>query len=446
MTTIVDVRARRVWDSRGRPTVEAEVQTGLGLGRAIAPAGASTGAGEARELRDGGSRFGGRDVLLAVANVQGPIRQALLGRDVGDQAGLDRALIDLDGTPDKGRLGANAIVAVSLACAHAAAQAAGLPLWAHLARTGLASGQAPRLPLPEVQIFGGGAHASARVDLQDFLLVAPGARSFAQALEWTAEVYHAAGARMARRGAGGGVADEGGWWPDFRGNEEAIEELTRAIEDAGFSAPSEVAIALDVASSQFYDGRCYTLRLDGRRLEREAFADLLAGWVAAYPIVSVEDPFADSDPEGMRAFTARCGARLQIVGDDYFVTDARRIRQGAAEGACNAVLLKPNQIGTVTETREAWDAARAAGYGAIVSARSGETEDVSIVHLAVGWGVPQLKVGSFARSERMAKWNEALRIEEALGGAGVLPFPAPGIYPGIHAGLQPDIPPGPRGA
>jgi enolase len=288
----------------------------------------------------------------------------------------------------------------------------------------------PQLPLPEVQIFGGGAHAAARVDLQDFLLVAPGARSFAQALEWTAEVYHAAGARMARRGAGGGVADEGGWWPDFRGNEQAIEELTRAIEDTGLSAPGDVAIALDVASSQFYDGRCYTLRLDGRRLEREAFSDLLAGWIAAYPIVSVEDPFADSDPQGMREFTARMGARVQIVGDDYFVTDAQRVRQGAAEGACNAVLLKPNQIGTVTETRAAWDAARACGYGAIVSARSGETEDVSIVHLAVGWGVPQLKVGSFARSERMAKWNEALRIEEALGGAGAMAFPAPGIYPG----------------
>ncbi|MGA1287759.1 MAG: phosphopyruvate hydratase [Rubrivivax sp.] len=430
MTEIVDVRARRVWDSRGRPTVEAEVVTERGLGRAIAPAGASTGAGEARELRDGGPRLGGRDVLQAVAHVQGPIRQALQGRPVADQAGLDAALIALDGTPDKHRLGANAIVAVSLACAQAAAQATGQPLWAHLAQDGLPPGQVPQLPLPEVQIFGGGAHAAARVDLQDFLLVAPGARSFAQALEWTAEVYHAAGARMARRGAGGGVADEGGWWPDFRGNEQAIEELTRAIEDTGLSAPGDVAIALDVASSQFYDGRCYTLRLDGRRLEREAFSDLLAGWIDAYPIVSVEDPFADSDPQGMRAFTERMGARVQIVGDDYFVTDAQRVRQGAAEGACNAVLLKPNQIGTVTETRAAWDAARACGYGAIVSARSGETEDVSIVHLAVGWGVPQLKVGSFARSERMAKWNEALRIEEALGGAGARPFPAPGIYPG----------------
>jgi enolase len=433
MTTIVDVRARRVWDSRGRPTVEAEVLTARGLGRAIAPAGASTGSGEARELRDGGPRFGGRDVLQAVENVRGPIRAALLGRDVADQAGLDRALVELDGTPDKHRLGANAVVAVSMACAHAAAQAAGLPLWQHLARL-RPGGPAPRLPLPEVQIFGGGAHASARVDLQDFLVVAPGARSLSQALEWTAEVYRAAGARMARRGAGGGVADEGGWWPDFTGNEQAIEELARSIEDAGFAAPGQVAIALDVAASQFFDGHCYALRLDGRRLEREAYAEVLAGWVQAYPIVSVEDPFAEGDTEGMRAFTARFGARLQIVGDDYFVTDARRLRQGMADGACNAVLLKPNQIGTLSETLATWDAARAGGYGAIVSARSGETEDVTIVHLAVGWGVPQLKVGSFARSERMAKWNEALRIEEALGGPDAAPFTTAGIYPGPGRG------------
>jgi enolase len=284
------------------------------------------------------------------------------------------------------------------------------------------------LPLPEVQIFGGGAHAGARVDLQDFLLVAPGARSFSEAIEWTAEVYHAAGARMAARGSVLGVADEGGWWPDFDGNEAAIETLTRAIEDTGLCARSQVAIALDVASSQFFDGEHYTLKLDGRKLDRQAFSDLLVTWIDAYPIVSMEDPFAENDIEGMRAFTARCGHRIQIVGDDFLVTDAARIREAARSGCCNAALLKPNQIGTVSETLAAWRAAQAEGWGAIVSARSGESEDVSIVHLAVGWGVPQLKVGSFARSERMAKWNEALRIEEQLGDAAA-PFPAPGIYP-----------------
>ena len=426
---ITQVLARRVWDSRGRPTVEAEVHTTKGFGRAIAPAGASTGSGEARELRDGGPRLRGLDVGQAVANVNGPIAQALIGLDVSHQAAIDQTMIVLDGTPNKGRLGANGIVAVSLAAAQAAAQAAGLPLWQHLAHA-VPTGSAPRLPLPEVQIFGGGAHAGARVDLQDFLLVAPGAKSFAQAIEWTAEVYHAAGARMASRGSVFGVADEGGWWPDFNGNEAAIETLTRAIEDTGLSAPKQVAIALDVASTQFFDGQHYTLKLDGRKLSREAFCDLLVSWIDAYPIVSVEDPFAENDTEGMRAFTARCGHRIQIVGDDFLVTDAARIRAAARDGCCNAALLKPNQIGSVTETLAAWQAARDAGWGAIVSARSGESEDVSIVHLAVGWGVPQLKVGSFARSERMAKWNEALRIEEALGAAAA-PFPAPGIYPGL---------------
>lgn len=424
---ITRVLARRVWDSRGRPTVEAEVHTARGFGRAIAPAGASTGSGEARELRDGGRRLRGLDVTQAVAHVKGPIAETLTGMPVADQAGIDRAMIRLDGTEDKGRLGANAIVAVSLAAAHAAAQSEGSPLWRHLAH--LAGNRAPpRLPLPEVQIFGGGAHAGARVDLQDFLLVAPGATSFAQAIEWTAEVYHAAGARMAARGSVLGVADEGGWWPDFNGNEAAIETLTRAIEDTGLKAPSEVAIALDIASTQFFDGEHYTLKLDSRKLDRLAFCDLLVSWLDAYPIASVEDPFAENDVDGMRAFTARCGHRIQIVGDDFLVTDAARIKAAAASGCCNAALLKPNQIGTLSETLAAWQAARDVSWGAIVSARSGETEDVSIVHMAIGWGVPQLKVGSFARSERMAKWNEALRIEEVLGPTAA-PFPAPGIYP-----------------
>ncbi len=410
-TTIDAVRGRRVWDSRGRATVEAEIMlAGGAVGRAIAPAGASTGSGEALELRDGGDRLGGKDVRTAVANVNGEIARALRGRDVADQAALDQALIALDGTPNKSRLGANAIVAVSMAALHAAAAAAGRPLWQHL----LGAGE-PVLPLPEIQIFGGGAHAGRRVDVQDFMIVAPGAASFDQALEWTAEVYRAAGDLMAARGLLQGVADEGGFWPAFDSNEAALDALVTAIERAGFTLGDQVAISLDIASSEFYrDGR-YHLALDGTALDSDAMAKMLIGWLDRYPIKSIEDPLAEHDAEGLRIFTAAAGTRVQIVGDDFLVTSAERVRAAAKLGACNAVLIKPNQIGTITEARAAVDAARACNWGAIVSARSGETEDVTIVHLAVGWGVGQLKVGSFARSERMAKWNEAIRIEEALG-------------------------------
>src|SRR6266480_1541614 len=367
MARIIEVRGRRVWDSRGRPTVEAEVIVGRGTtplasGRAIAPAGASTGSGEAKSV----------DVPRAVQNINTRIRDALRALSVSDQAALDRRLIELDGTADKSRLG---------------------------------------------------AHASGRVDVQDYMVICIGAGSFAEALEWTAQVYAAAGARLAKKGALQGVADEGGYWPAFKSNEEALAELVGAIADAGLEPGVDVSIALDLAATQLYRGGSYQFALDGRALSAEQLHAMLLRWIESYPIVSIEDPFAEHDAEAMRAFTE--AAPIQVVGDDFFVTRAAKLRN--AQGACNAVLLKPNQVGTVTETLACWEAARAMGYGAIVSARSGETEDVSIVHLAVGWGVPQLKVGGFSRSERMAKWNEGLRIEGALGGK-ALPYPARKLF------------------
>jgi enolase len=417
-TRIVEVRGRRVWDSRGRPTVEAEVMLRGGAhGRAIAPAGASTGSNEALDRRDGGEAFGGYDVRAAVAAVGEEIAPALRGLDAADQEEVDRRLIELDGTPDKSRLGANATIAVSMAVAHAAAAAAGEPLWRHLRP------HQPALPLPEIQIFGGGAHAGRRVDIQDFMVVCPGAGTFAQALDWTAEVYRMAGALMAEAGRLRGVADEGGYWPDFATNEEALETLLRAIERAGFRPAEQVAIALDVAASELRQGGIYRLGLEGRELHSEEMIRLLLEWLERYPIVSIEDPLAEDDAGGFAAFTQAAGARCQVVADDLTVTDAARVRAAAAAQAANTLLIKPNQRGTLSETRAAWDAARAAGWGGIVSARSGETEDTTIVHLAIGWGVPQLKVGAFARSERMAKWNEALRIEAALGASARLARP-----------------------
>ena len=410
-TAIKRVRARRVWDSRGRPTVEAEILLhGGAVSRAIAPAGASTGSAEALDRRDGGSAFGGYDVRAALRAVDGEIARALEGMDAAAQAAVDQRLIELDGTPDKGRLGANATIAVSMAAAHAAAAAAGLPLWRHL----LGAGEAV-LPLPEIQIFGGGAHAGRRVDIQDFMIVCPGASSFAQALDWTAEVYRNAGRLMAEAGRLKGVADEGGFWPEFESNEQALETLVRAIEAAGYRPGEQVAIALDVAASELGRGGRYRLGLERRELDTGGMIELLLGWLERYPIVSIEDPLAEDDPEGFAAFTRQAAGRVQVVADDLTVTDPLRVRAMAGAGAGNTLLIKPNQRGTLSETLAAWHAAREAGWGGIVSARSGETEDVTIVHLAVGWGAPQLKVGSFARSERMAKWNEGLRIEEALG-------------------------------
>jgi enolase len=413
------VIGRRVWDSRGRPTVEAEILLAGGArGRSIAPAGASTGINEAVDLRDGGPAFGGLDVERAVGHVSGEIASALRGMSIADQAAIDGALIDLDGTSNKGRLGANAIVAVSMAAAHAAAASRGLPLWRHLA-----GGAEPILPMPMVQIFGGGAHAGRRVDIQDFLVVPVGAGTFDEAIAIAVRVYESAGRIMAERGGLRGVADEGGWWPEFSSNRDALDALLLAIERADLRPGIDAAIAIDVAASQLRAGPStvlgtsprYRFASEDREMSSAELADTLLDWCRRYPIISVEDPLAQNDDEGMRYFTARAGSHLQVIGDDYLVTSADRITAAAAAGACNAVLLKPNQCGTITETRAALDAARDAGWSAIVSARSGETEDVTIVHLAVGWAAGQLKVGSCARSERTAKWNEALRIEEALG-------------------------------
>jgi enolase len=410
-TAIAFVHARRVWDSRGRPTVEAEVMLENGaVGRAIAPAGASTGSEEAVDLRDGGEAFGGFGVQRAVANVNNEIAHAVTGMDAIGQAALDARLIDLDGTPNKSRLGANAVLSVSMAAAHAAAHAEGLPLFRYLA-----DADVTLLPLPQVQIFGGGAHAGRRVDIQDFMIMCPGAESFTQAMEWTAEVYRAAGNLMSEAGSLAGVADEGGWWPVFSTNEQALDMLVRAIERARFRLGEQVGIALDIAASEFGHGGRYKLALEDREFDSAGMIALLTGWIARYPILSIEDPLAEDDPRGFAEFTRLHGKSLQIVGDDFLVSDAARVRDAAAIGAANTVLLKPNQRGTLTETMDAWNAAKDTGFAAIVSARSGETEDTTIVHLAVGWGVGQLKVGSFARSERMAKWNEMLRVEEALG-------------------------------
>ena len=409
---IQSIHGRRVWDSRGRPTVEAEVTLKDGAkGRAIAPAGASKGTREALELRDGGNPFGGLDVLQAVGHINGEIAKALIGTDAENQFALDQNLITLDGTENKTRLGANATLAVSMAAAHAMAQASGLALYRYLGQ-----GKVGRLPMPQIQIFGGGAHAGRRVDVQDFMVVCPGASSFAQALEWTAEVYRHAGLLMAQRGSLFGVADEGGWWPDFSSNEQALEMLVLSIERAGFIPGEQVAIALDIAASEFGKLGQYRLGLESRALDSDGLIEMLLGWIAKYPIVSIEDPLAEDDPEGFARFTKAIGDRLQIVGDDFLVSSSKLIREAANIGAANTVLLKPNQRGTLSETLEAWKVAQELGYAAIVSARSGETEDTTIVDLAIGWNVGQLKVGSFARSERMAKWNHALRIEEELAG------------------------------
>ena len=414
-STIVGVHGRQVWDSRGRPTVEVEVDLEGGVsGRAIAPAGASRGANEAVDLRDGGQSAGGLGVARALARVNGEIARTLDGRDVRQQSELDHQLITLDGTPDKSRLGGNAMVATSMALLHAAAGFSGQPLYAYVAE-----GRPVRLPLPEIQIFGGGAHAGRRVDVQDFMIVPLGASSFRQALAMAAEVYRAAGELMADAGRLYGVADEGGFWPAFDTNEDALTMMMRAIERAGFRPLDEIGISLDVAASQLGSNGRYTLGLDRRELDTDALCEMLLSWLDRYPVVSIEDPLADDDVAGLARFTAAAGTRVQIVGDDFLVTSAQRVKEAVAAAAGNAVLLKPNQAGTVTETRAALDAGKAAGWGTIVSARSGETEDVTIVHLAVGWDAGQLKVGSFSRSERMAKWNEGLRIEEAMGGAAV---------------------------
>ncbi len=413
MTLIRSVQGRRVWDSRGNPTVEVDVVLDNGVtGRAIAPAGASRGKREAVDLRDGGSRLRGNDVGRAVSNVNGTIAEALRGHEISDQSGLDALLIGLDPSPLKDTLGGNAMVATSLAVLHAAAADAGKPLWRHVAEH---YGRTPSIPLPEIQIFGGGAHAGRRVDIQDFMIMVPGASTFDEVMEVTNEVYFAAGDIMASRGNLAGVADEGGWWPVFRSNEEALETLVAAIEKAGEKPGERVVISLDVAASEFGDGGAYSLALEDRELDSGGLIDMLGGWIDAYPIASIEDPVGEDDKAGMIEFTRRFGDRVQIIGDDYLVTNAGLIREASADQACNCALIKVNQAGTVSEAVEAFFAAQEAGWTAVVSARSGETEDTSISHLSTGLGCGQLKVGSFQRSERMVKWNECLRIQDELG-------------------------------
>ena len=420
---IQNIRARRIWDSRGFPTVEVELESSSGpLGRGLAPAGASKGTREAIELRDGGQPLRGKDVNRSLQVIASEIGPRLIGRNLDEAADIDRFLIAEDGTRQKSNYGGNTLVAISLALYNAWASSEGIPLWKLFSRITDAT---PLVPLPEIQIFGGGAHASNRVDIQDFMIMVPKASSFAEALEVTSEIYHSAGSLLKQKGKLAGVADEGGWWPDFDSNEEALEMLVKAMEEVGEKPGDRVVISLDIASSEFYRDNKYRLGLEGKEYTAEQWIEILGGWLTAYPIVSIEDPIAENDPEGMIEFTRRFGKKYQIVGDDYLVTSEQLVRKSHEEAACNSLLLKVNQVGTVTEAIEAYKVAESFGWSTIVSARSGETEDVTISHLATGLGCGQLKVGSFSRSERMAKWNECLRIEEVLGTgsyAGSLPL------------------------
>lgn len=410
-TVIKSVKGRSVWDSRGRPTVEAEILlSNGGVGMAIAPAGASTGSGEALDLRDGGSRFAGYGVDGAVANVNTVIASALIGLDATEQSKIDDVLVALDGTENRQNLGGNAMIATSMAVAHAAAAGMGQPLWRYLG-----GAEDNPLPVPEIQIFGGGAHAEGQMDLQDFMVVPFGASSFREAMEWTAEIYHAAGKTMDSQGKRCGVADEGGYWPVFSCNEEAIETLAKVIEQAGFSTDSQVAISLDIAATQFYQDGGYFLKKENKTLSASQWYDQMAQWLNRYPIIMIEDPFVENDLASHATLTAEFGDKVQVVGDDLLVTNLDNIEAAKKSQSCNTLLCKPNQVGTLSEAKQAFEAAKEAGWNTVVSARSGETEDITIVHLALGWGIQQLKVGSFARSERMAKWNEALRIEESFG-------------------------------
>ena len=410
---ISGVVARQIWDSRGRPTVEAEIHLQNGVwGRGIAPCGASRGRFEAIDLRDGGGKFGGFGVTRALGNVRGPISVALEGMDGRDPVAVDRRLEELDGTPQFGRLGGNAAVAVSLAAWQVAAAYEGIALWRYLAQ-----GRAVRLPLPEIQIFGGGAHAGRRIDIQDLMVMVPGAGSVRVALETTAEIYRAAGRLMEDAGKLAGTADEGGWWPLFGSNEEALEMLVRAIEMAGFRPGEEVFISLDIAASEFFDGKHYRLTLEDRDLDSGEMEALIEGWARRFPILSIEDPLAEEEMAPMVRLSQRLCSRAQIVGDDFLVSDAARVEKAVQAGALSAALIKINQAGTLSRAKRALDVAKAADWATIVSARSGETEDIAITDLAVGWDAGQLKVGSFARGERMAKWNALLRLEEEMGDA-----------------------------
>ena len=411
MSKIEHVHARQILDSRGNPTVEVELVLRSGSrGRAAVPSGASTGEFEATELRDGGDAWGGKGVSKAVANVNGEIAEAVAGQDADDQAGLDRALVDLDGTANKSRLGANAILGVSLAAAHAAASEEGLPLWRYLGGEG-----AHILPVPMMNVVNGGAHADNKVDFQEFMVVPLGASSFAQCLRMGAEVFHALKRTLHDAGLGTTVGDEGGFAPDLGSNEEALQFLVRGIEAAGYRPGDDVAIALDPAASEIFSGGSYRLEHEGRSLSADEMAAYWAEMAGRYPIVSLEDGMDENDWDGWRTLTDRIGEHLQLVGDDVFVTNPERLREGIERRVANSILIKVNQIGTLTETLEAIRIARDAGYTAVMSHRSGETEDVTIADLAVATGCGQIKTGAPSRSDRVAKYNQLLRIEEQLG-------------------------------
>jgi enolase len=410
MSSIVEIRGREILDSRGNPTVEADVRLASGaFGRAAVPSGASTGSREAVEVRDRDpNRYGGKGVRKAVAAVNGEIRSELLGLDGLDQATVDRKMINLDGMPNKENLGANAILAVSLATAHAAAAERGLPLFRTL-------GESTVMPVPMMNIVNGGAHADNSVDIQEFMILPAGAPSFSEALRYGTEVFHALKAVLKAKGLSTAVGDEGGFAPDLPSNEAALETIVTAIGKAGFRLGQDIWLGLDVASSELYKNGHYHLASEGRKFDSGAFAGYLAGLVRDYPIISIEDGMAEDDWEGWAELTRRLGGKVQLVGDDLFVTNTAILGRGISEGIANAILIKPNQIGTLTETLAAIDMAVSAGYGAVISHRSGETSDATIADIAVGTRATQIKTGSLCRSDRMAKYNQLLRIEEILG-------------------------------
>ncbi|PQJ97033.1 phosphopyruvate hydratase [Chromatium okenii] len=411
MSEIVDVRAREVLDSRGNPTVEADVITANGaIGRAIVPSGASTGSREALELRDGDkSRYGGKGVLTAVGNIEGELRDAVLGLDVTDQTALDQKMIALDGTDNKRRLGANALLGVSLAAAHAAAQEKALPLFRSLMNSPY------RLPVPMMNIINGGSHADNSVDFQEFMILPVGAGSIREAVRYGAEVFHALKSVLHGRGLGTAVGDEGGFAPNLPSNVAAIEAILEAITKAGFKVGEDIYLGMDVAASEFYKDGQYHLAGEGRTLDADGMIDLLANWVAQYPIISIEDGLAEGDWDGWKRLTERLGDKVQIVGDDLFVTNTKILQEGIDKQIANSILIKVNQIGTLTETLEAIAMAHNAGYTAVVSHRSGETEDTTIADLVVAANTGQIKTGSLSRSDRVAKYNQLMRIEDQLG-------------------------------
>ena len=412
MTSITKIHAREILDSRGNPTLEAEVTLDSGhIGRAMVPSGASTGSREAVELRDGDkTRYGGKGVTRAVANVNGTIADALLGFHAADQSGLDAKLIALDGSDNKGRLGANALLGVSLANAHALAAANGVPLWKLLAGDCM-----PTLPVPMMNIINGGAHADNNVDLQEFMILPVGYDSFSEALRAGVEIFHALKSVLKGRGLSTAVGDEGGFAPDLRSNEEALETILEAIGKVGYTAGEDVLLGLDAAASEFHENGKSNLVGEGKRLSSEQFVDFLASWSRQYPIISIEDGMAEDDRDGWKLLTQRLGTSVQLVGDDNFVTNPKIFRAGIADGIANAILIKLNQIGTLSETLETIAMADAAHYAAVISHRSGETEDTSIADIAVATTATQIKTGSLCRSDRVAKYNQLLRIEEALG-------------------------------